>query len=108
VLEAPSGADGVDARWLIDELGQRGWELILSEGGPHLMSDLVAAGLLDELFLTFAPQLAGRSAENPRLALIEGHEFSVTDAPWAELVDVRSAGAHLFTRYRFTDRERYE
>lgn len=108
VLEATSRADGVDARWLIDELGRRGWELILSEGGPHVMSDLVAAGLLDELFLTVAPQLAGRTSGNPRLALIEGHEFSVADAPWAQLIDVRSADDHLFTRYRFTGRERYQ
>ena len=32
---------------------------ILCEGGPHLNASLVAAGLIDELFLTTFPQLAG-------------------------------------------------
>jgi hypothetical protein len=50
--------------------------------------------------LRLAPQLAGRSAETPRLSLIEETAFDVASAPWARLVDLRRAGDHLFTRYR--------
>jgi riboflavin biosynthesis pyrimidine reductase len=38
-----------------------GMHSILCEGGPSLNTSLLAAGLLDELFLTIAPKLAGGS-----------------------------------------------
>jgi riboflavin-specific deaminase-like protein len=34
-------------------------QTLLCEGGPHLGSQLLAAGLIDELFLSLAPKLAG-------------------------------------------------
>jgi riboflavin biosynthesis pyrimidine reductase len=49
------GIDGVDLDAGIKELAARGLTRVLCEGGPHLMHDLVAAGLLDELCLTIAP-----------------------------------------------------
>jgi riboflavin biosynthesis pyrimidine reductase len=88
-------------RSMLDALNERGMSLVLCEGGPHVIGDLVSAGLVDELFLTVAPQLAGRTAAEPRLALIEGRAFTVADAPWGRLVDLRRSGSHLFTRYRF-------
>jgi riboflavin biosynthesis pyrimidine reductase len=85
---------------VIDALADRGAVLVVCEGGPHLIGSLVEAGTIDELFLTLAPQLAGRSPANPRLGLVEGPAFDVSSAPWARLVDLRLAGDHLFTRYR--------
>jgi riboflavin biosynthesis pyrimidine reductase len=79
-----------------DELGAR---LVLCEGGPHVVGQFVGAGLLDELFLTVAPQIAGRAAASPRLGMIEGTAFSVDTATWAELRSVHSSGDHLFLRY---------
>ena len=38
---------------------------------------------MDELFLTMAPQFAGRSVARPRPALIEGMAFEPETAPWA-------------------------
>ena len=35
-------------------------DVILVEGGPALMADFFAEKYIDELFLTFAPQIAGR------------------------------------------------
>ena len=61
---------------------RRGHELVLSEGGPTLFTSLVAAGLVDELFLTVSPLLAGRAGV-PRLSLADGAEL---------LPDVRVAG----------------
>jgi riboflavin biosynthesis pyrimidine reductase len=96
-----AGQDAVDPHVLVQLLAARGAQLVLCEGGPHLMGDLVSAGLLDELFLTVAPQLAGRADNDHRLTLVEGRAFEVDDAAWGELVDVRRAGSHLFNRYRF-------
>jgi riboflavin biosynthesis pyrimidine reductase len=79
-----------------EELGAR---VVLCEGGPHLLGQFLEAGVLDELFLTVAPQFAGRTSATPRLALIEGTAFPVADAPWAELRSVRASADHLFLRY---------
>ena len=38
---------------------ERGIKALLCEGGPHLHSQLIEAGLVDELFVTHAPKLAG-------------------------------------------------
>ena len=92
--------DAVSPDDILRALGFHGAELVLCEGGPHLLGQLVSARVVDEMFLTLAPQLAGRSAETPRLSLIEGAAFDVASAPWARLVDLRHAGDHLFTRYR--------
>jgi riboflavin biosynthesis pyrimidine reductase len=100
-VEIAGSGDGVAAARLIDIAGSIGAQLILCEGGPHLIGDLLGAGLLDELFLTIAPQIAGRDNGSPRMGLVEGIAFKVTHAPWADLVSVRRAGDHLFLRYRF-------
>lgn len=84
---------------LLSALAERGAHLVLCEGGPHLIGQLVEARLIDELFLTVAPQIAGRASHAPRLGLVEGLAFEVDRAPWGRLVDVRLAGSHLFTRY---------
>jgi riboflavin biosynthesis pyrimidine reductase len=85
---------------ILDALAAAGAQVVLCEGGPHLLGHLLDAHLVDELFLTLAPQLAGRPADAPRLGLVEGTGFDVASAPWARLVDLRRAGDHLFTRYR--------
>jgi riboflavin biosynthesis pyrimidine reductase len=95
------GADSVTPGAVLDALSARGGDLVLCEGGPHLIADFIGAKLVDELFLTIAPQIAGRSRDEPRLALVEGTSFTVAGAPWPRLVDLRRSGSHLFTRYRF-------
>jgi riboflavin biosynthesis pyrimidine reductase len=84
----------------LQALASLGFRLVLCEGGPHLLGQLIAAHLVDELFLTIAPQLVGRSPSAPRLGLLEGVAFDVAGAPWLHLADLRLAGDHLFTRYR--------
>jgi riboflavin biosynthesis pyrimidine reductase len=51
------GQDTVDLAALREELVGRGHLNLLSEGGPHLFGDLLAAGVVDELCLTTVPQL---------------------------------------------------
>jgi len=73
---------------------------ILLEGGPHLFGGFVAQGLVDELFLTLSPQLAGRATGAPRPGLIEGQGFSPEKAPWLELASVKlGERGHLYLRY---------
>lgn len=97
-------AQGVDPSGLLALLGQEyGVRLALHEGGPHLIAAFLAAGLLDELFLTLAPQFAGRDVGRERPALLEGHAFAAGAAPWADLLSVKRAEAHLFLRYSFTN-----
>lgn len=95
-----AAGDQVRPADILDALAAAGAQLVLCEGGPHLLGQLLDAHLVDELFLTLAPQLAGRPADAPRLSLVEGTGFDVACAPWARLVDLRRAGDHLFTRYR--------
>lgn len=73
--------------------------LLLHEGGPALFGSFVAAGLVDELFLTLAPQLAGRKPEGKRPGLIEGVEFLPQNAPWLDLLSVKQSGDHLYLRH---------
>ena len=53
------GEDAVDDRLLVTQLAERGWERILTEGGPHLASSMVAAGVLDEVCLSVTPVVVG-------------------------------------------------
>lgn len=99
-IEIAGTSGQVAATRLVEIAASTGARLILCEGGPHLISDLLVAGLLDELFLTVAPQLAGRDEATHRLALVEGAAFDVATAPWADLRSVRRSGDHLFLRYR--------
>ena len=87
---------------ILAALAARDLDLVVCEGGPRLLGGLVGAGLVDELFLTIAPQVAGRTPEVPRLALVEGIAFSIDAAPWASLGSVMRSGDHLFLRYRMS------
>jgi riboflavin biosynthesis pyrimidine reductase len=57
-----AGQETVDLKAAVGALADRGYQRILTEGGPHLLAQLVAAGLLDELCLTIGPLLAGPGA----------------------------------------------
>ena len=76
-------------------------DMILVEGGPHLIGDFFAERYLDELFLTLAPQLAGREASSDRPGLIAGQLFSPEHPLWGRLIGVKRAESHLFLRYGF-------
>jgi len=87
----------VDLRIALALLRERGHELILSEGGPRVFGGLLAAGLVDELFLTVSPLLAGRAAA-VRLSLVEGFEL-LPGGSGATLLAARRHADHVFLRY---------
>jgi riboflavin biosynthesis pyrimidine reductase len=78
-------------------------KLILVEGGPRLLGEFYAAHLVDEQFLTLAPQIAGRDAGDGRLSLVMGKAFAPRDPLWGSLIDLRRGSRHLFLRYLFPD-----
>ncbi|HEX6115670.1 MAG TPA: dihydrofolate reductase family protein [Solirubrobacterales bacterium] len=91
VVRHEGGVDLTEAmRHLRTERGIRG---LLCEGGPRLHAQLLAAGLVDELFVTTAPKLAGGTG--PGLA--EGLSAGVRPL---ELVSLLAVGGELFHRYR--------
>ena len=61
-LKAVAGgvAGGMPAEAILDVIRGTGARLALCEGGPHLFGELLRAHLIDELFLTVAPQVIGR------------------------------------------------
>ncbi len=60
------GTDTVEPRLLAQRLAERGLLRVLCEGGPRLLADLIAGGVVDQLALTTAPLLAG--GDGPRIA----------------------------------------
>ena len=86
------------ARELVTEAGGG---LVICEGGPHLLALFLRERALDELFLTHAPRIAGRSNDAPRPSVIEGHAFAPEDAPSGQLHSLKRNGDFVFSRYRF-------
>jgi riboflavin biosynthesis pyrimidine reductase len=61
-----TGSSSVDVAACLSTLLVRGARVVLCEGGPSLVGQLVAGGLVDELCLTLAPLLV--AGESSRLA----------------------------------------
>ena len=71
---------------------------IVVEGGPILNHSLIAARLVDELFLTIAPKLAGDSTAK---TIVEGPPLPLEVTPPLELVSAYYNQGELYLRYRF-------
>jgi len=85
-----------DLKLLLARLrADHGIRSLICEGGPTLVSYMLAAGLIDEFFLSFAPKFAGG-----------GDEPTISTGPTlpepadAELVWLCEADHALFTRWR--------
>ena len=99
VLEAGDGG-AIPAAAVLESIAGHGVGLVLCEGGPTLFGCFLEARLVDELFLTLAPQVFGRAGSARPPALVEGADLAGGDR-WAELRSVRRAGDDLYLRYRF-------
>jgi riboflavin biosynthesis pyrimidine reductase len=80
-------------------LRSEGHAALLTEGGPTLIGGLLEKGLLDELFITVSPVLAGRSSESARPGLVQARELLPSRTILADLWSVRRHASHLFLRY---------
>lgn len=74
---------------------EHGIRSVLCEGGPTLNSHLLAAGVVDELFLSLSPKLAGGAAA---LTIVAGREL--VEPAELQLLSVAEGGGDLFTRWR--------
>jgi riboflavin biosynthesis pyrimidine reductase len=77
----------------------RGHTMVLTEGGPRLLGNLVREHLVDELFLTISPVIAGRAGTS-RPGLVAGLELLPSRRETAELISIRRCASYLFLRYR--------
>ncbi len=103
-VEAAADVGRISARSVLDAVARAlagHADMVLVEGGPHLMGDFFAEELLNELFLTLSPQVAGRSAQDERPGLVEGKIFAPERPVWGQIVSVKRAASHLFLRYSF-------
>ncbi|WP_051450126.1 dihydrofolate reductase family protein [Actinospica robiniae] len=91
----------IDPAVLMQAVRARGHAVVLTEAGPRLIGRLVDRGLLDELFLTIAPVLAGRD-RIPRAGLIADLELLPGRRETADLVGLRRQASVLFLRYRLS------
>lgn len=90
IVRHPSRVDLVGA---LGELRrERGVRSLLCEGGPTLHGELVAAGLVDEMFLTRSPRLAGGSGPGLFLGL-EAYTREL------ELLWLCESAGELYARY---------
>jgi riboflavin biosynthesis pyrimidine reductase len=74
---------------------------VLVEGGPRLLATFYKEHLIDEQFLSLAPQLSGREIGDARMGLVMGKTFAPRDPRWGRLTDVRRGSRLLFLRYGF-------
>ena len=88
----------VDVAQTLSLLRDRGYGLVLTEGGPHLMGELVKGRLLDEAFVTISPVVAGRDVAE-RLGMVAGVELLPGKGAWSRLLSARRHSDFLFLRY---------
>ncbi|MBD0334213.1 MAG: RibD family protein [Cyanobacteria bacterium Co-bin13] len=115
LLTTESGAEawrqaGFDSIWALPgTTSDWNWALALAQlvasgvrrlavlGGGRLVADLIAEGLIEELFLTVCPLvLGGSAAPTP----VDGLGFGAELAPRLELLSCRSEGQEVFLHYR--------
>ena len=101
-VAAIDGGSSLNAQVILDTVSEVGRnDVILVEGGPRLIGNFFAEQRLDELFLTLAPQIAGRDDAVERPGLVAGKVFAPEHPLWSRLAGIKRSGSHLFLRYAF-------
>ena len=97
------GDDQVDIARLMKMLrSDYGVERLLCEGGPRVYRSLLAAGQVDDEFITLCPIVIGNSPDGPHCpSLVEGVRFAPGEAPQSHVLGLRRAGHHLFLSSRY-------
>jgi 5-amino-6-(5-phosphoribosylamino)uracil reductase len=86
--------DWIDAFQQLETLGIKKMAIL---GGGKLVASVLAAGLVDELWLTVCPLiLGGADAPTP----VEGKGFLADLAPKLELLAVKQVGGEVFLHYK--------
>ncbi len=91
-----AGTAAVDLKEAAAALAGRGLGRVICEGGPHLLTQVAAAGLLDELCLTVSPMLAGPGPSR----ITAGAPFPALPMTLAHVLE---SDGFLFCRYLTAD-----
>ncbi len=94
-----AGEELLSPEAVIGALAERGHLRILIEGGPHLLGQVAAAGLLDELCLTVSPLLAGGRAGRILAAGATGGDDIPAAQAGLTLAHVLTDSRYLLCRY---------
>ena len=86
---------------LLEDLHARGVRRLLVEGGATVLSQLLAAGLADELQLAVAPFVVGDSAAR---RFLDDGAYPLHAGRRARLVSTRALGDVVLLRYAVSDR----
>ena len=97
------GGRRVRMRWLSEDLGDRGIERLMVEGGGIVHTQFLADDLVDELHLVVAPFFVGDS-DAPRF--VSDGRFPWTADRRATLAEVRQIGDVVLLRYALSPRFR--
>jgi riboflavin biosynthesis pyrimidine reductase len=85
-----------------------GVNTLLCEGGPRVYASVLAAGVLDDEFLTLSPIMIGSpplGGGPVRPSLVEGVAFDHESPPRLRPLTLRRVGDLLFMRSRFVARQ---
>lgn len=86
----------VDVPRVIDRLAARGVQSLLVEAGGDLIAQFLAAGVVDEIYVTICPLvLGGKDAPT----VVDGPGFAFPDAPRLSLAHAHRVGDELYCRY---------
>jgi riboflavin biosynthesis pyrimidine reductase len=88
----------LDPRRVVETLRERGHASILCEAGPHTHGDLLAHGLVDDLFLTISPLVGGDRGHLSRYGLAEAADL-MPPGLRGRLLSLRRHEQHVFLRY---------
>jgi riboflavin biosynthesis pyrimidine reductase len=84
----------------VELLRARGYTSLLSEAGGVVMGQLVRDQLVDEIYLTVSPVLAGRRTGDGNKGMVEGVHLLPDHLREMRLVSARRHQSHLFLHYR--------
>lgn len=96
-LVVASDTDRVPPTAIMAVLQDRGHRRVLTEGGPALFGELLASGLVNELFVTTSPVLFGGAP--PGIGMTGRLLPAPGPRSRARLLSLRRDGSHLLARY---------
>lgn len=96
-VEALFCAAEITPEWIVAELEKREVATLLLEGGGDIISQFLAADLIDEMYVTLCPTLVG-GVQAP--SLVDGAGFDKNHLKNLELISHTPVGDEIFLHYR--------
>lgn len=90
-------APEVTIPWILEQLRARGVERLLIEGGGDMLFQFLAAGAIDEFYVTICPRLVGGKGAP---SLIDGAGFGADQIRQLRLRSLHRFGDELYARYQ--------